>query len=495
MAIPVEKNLQVNVVESIKRWTLNFTDIVGNSNKYYSLEIVKDDKDRTYLYTVYGRVGASNPAKEYRRCADQIEAEKEADKIIKSKTKKGYVEVVLAKADVGSEVGKAKISTSSVSEETAKKLGFEIKEENKSSLHPAVQSVVKSWFGSIEQFVIDTLDTSKCALGQLSLDQINKGRELLLEARKLVAAGGKDISELNNLSSKYYSNIPMNFGFRRLDADQLRFDNDAKLDTAFDILDTLENAKGAEKILTKKNAIDEQYKSLKTEMIWIDPTDPVYQWIDLMFHKTRAANHHFLGKMKIHNIFKLVRNNEYEQYMATIDNLAARSQISQIREDLPSLIKPIWNKRVREDKHYESLYDKVNVLPLFHGTRTPNFPKILSSQLLMRKPGFTVAGSMYDKDGGLYFGFSSKSINYTSATGSYWSGGSDPKAYMFLSDVILGKQKIATGAHPYTLNKIAPCMSVWAKGGQSGVVNDEFIVYTEKQNWLRYIIEFETQAK
>ena len=36
-------------------------------------------------------------------------------------------------------------------------------------------------------------------------------------------------------------------------------------------------------------------------------------------------------------------------------------------------------------------------------------------------------------------------------------------------------------------------MSVWAKGGQSGVINDEFIVYTENQNWLRYVIEFESK--
>ena len=156
-----------------------------------------------------------------------------------------------------------------VSEGTAKKLGFTIKEDVKSSLHPAVQSVVQNWFGSIEQFIVDTLDTSKCALGQLSLDQINKGRDLLLEARQLVKVGAKDIKSLNEISSKYYSNIPMNFGYRKLDIEQLRLDSDGKLDAAFDVLDTLENAKDVERVLTKKNAVDEQYKSLKTEMEWV----------------------------------------------------------------------------------------------------------------------------------------------------------------------------------------------------------------------------------
>ena len=31
-------------------------------------------------------------------------------------------------------------------------------------------------------------------------------------------------------------------------------------------------------------------------------------------------------------------------------------------------------------------------------------------------------------------------------------------------------------------------IALWAKAGSS-VINDEYIVYTEKQNWLRYLVE------
>lgn len=493
MSLPVIKDLKVNIVDSIKQWTLNYTSLEDNSNKTYSLEIVKCSDNNLYLYSQWGRTGG-NLTKEFRAVNSLSHAESEGEKIVKSKVKKGYQEIKLVKAEIGSEVGKSKISSSVLTEDTAKKLGFTVREDVQSTLHPQVQSLVKNWFGSIEQFIVDTLDTSKCALGQLSLDQINKGRDFLLEARKIVAAGAKDTKLLNEISSKYYSNIPMNFGYRRLDIDQLRFDNDSKLDAQFDVLDTLENAKGVEKILTKKNAVDEQYKSLKTEMEWLDPSDPIYKWIDTLFHKTRASNHSFLGKLKIHNIFKLVRNAEYEEYMAMLDKAAKQDQK---RSELPSLLKPIWSSRVLESKEYESLYDKANVLPLFHGTRTPNFPKILSSKLIKPRAGFTVAGAMYSSskpgEGGIYFGHSSKAVNYSSSKGSYWSNGSDNKGYVFLTDVICGKQKIATSAHPYTLDKIKPCMSVWAKGGQSGVINDEYIVFTEQQNWLRYVIEFETK--
>jgi len=47
----------IKVVESIKRWTLNFTDIINNNNKYYNLELDKASNGAFYIFTVYGRVG------------------------------------------------------------------------------------------------------------------------------------------------------------------------------------------------------------------------------------------------------------------------------------------------------------------------------------------------------------------------------------------------------------------------------------------------------
>lgn len=484
--------VKFTIKDVLKKHALNFTDISNNNNKSYLIELQEDVNGKYAIYTSYGRTGGSF-CQEYRMCDGLASAEVEVEKIVKSKIKKGYVEVKLVQVAIGSDIAKSKIETSSVTEDTAKKLGYKIQEEIKSSLHPEIQSVVRSWFGSLEQFIIDTIDTSKCALGQLSLEQINKGRDLLLDARKIVLAGARDVTELNAITSKYYSNIPMNFGYRRLDADKLRFDTNDKLDTAFDILDTLEGAKDAEKVLTKKSAVDEQYKSLKTEMEWLDPSDPMWKWIDTLFHKTRAPNHSFLGKMKINNVFKLIKNNEYENYINFVEKMAKQDQI---RKELPDMLHRIWKDRVKENAEYEVLMEKANILPLFHGTRSINFPKILASKkLLMRKPGFTVAGSMYDKNGGIYTGFSSKACNYSSVAGSYWSGGSDKKGYLFVSDVALGKQTIARGAYPYTLEGIKPSMSIWAKGGFSGVINDEFIVLTENQNWLKYIIEFEAQVK
>jgi poly [ADP-ribose] polymerase len=481
---------KLDIAYSHKQSTLNFTDISCNNNKTYSIELIETKDNKFYLLSCYGRTG-SRMTTEYRACSDISDAEKELEKIVKSKIKKGYSEIKLIKSAIGSELAQAKVESSVLSEATAVKMGFKVQEEAKSSLHPAIQSVVKEWFGSIDQFIIDTLDTSKCALGQLSLEQINKGRDLLLEARNLVNAGSKDITSLNSISSKYYSNIPMNFGFKRLNADQLRFDDHVKLDAAFDVLDTLENAKDVEKILIKKSDVDQKYQSLKTPMEWVDPSDLIFKWIDLLFHKTRAANHNFYGKLKINNIFKLTRSKEFETYLSMAESMAKKDQA---RKELPSMLEPLWKSRIKEQKEYEKLYHDANILPLFHGTRTQNINKILSSRLILPKPGFTFSGAMFSGGaGGIYSGFSTKACGYSSLSGSAWAKGNSDKGYLFLNDVALGKQKIAEHAHPYTLDKIKPCMSVWAKAGKA-VINDEFIVFTEEQTWIRYVVEV-VQAK
>lgn len=176
-----------------KRTTLNFTDVINNNNKFYNLEVQVAKSGEARIFTMYGRVGGT-AAKEYRICTSQHEAESESDKIIKAKTKKGYQEVKLVKADVGSDVGKAKVDNTAVSVEALKKAGVTVTEEPAaaSKLHGEVQDLVRTWFGVTQEFIELNLDTKKCPLGQLSLDQLTKGRDYLEEARKIVASTKPD---------------------------------------------------------------------------------------------------------------------------------------------------------------------------------------------------------------------------------------------------------------------------------------------------------------
>lgn len=494
MGLPVVKDLQVNIAESVQRWTLNFTDIVNNNNKYYSIEIVKDDKGKLYLYTVYGRVGASG-AKEYRVCNSQDQAQKEALSIIKSKTKKGYVEVKLAKADIGSDAGKAKVD-SSVSIEALKKMGATIVEQDAipSKLQTEVQDLVRTWFGVTQEFVELNLDTKKCPLGQLSIDQIDLAKKILDEARLQVHLKKPDVQELNKLTSQYYSNIPHVLG-HRINADLLRFDDDIKIDRAHDILDVFGDAKNVQAVISKKSAIDSQYATLNADIEYVDATDPIFKWIDNMLHGTRASNHQGLGKLKTHKIFRINRHKEEKHWLSNAEEIA-----KECGKFVPS---SVYAKYVKErydvPKEMESLYHNANILPGWHGTRRANMIGITTKGLLIRPSGVAHTGSMYG-DGIYWATNSTKSINYCDVRGSHWAQGSNKTAYLFLADVAFGDSKVVSGSSFYSKSSIKPHHSVWAKaGGSTGLYNDELITYTptgpQQQHRIRYIIEFETQVK
>jgi poly [ADP-ribose] polymerase len=446
------------------------------------------------LYTNYGRVGGT-AAKEYRVCNGKFDAESEAEKIIKSKIKKGYVEVKLVQAAVGSDLAKSKIETSQVSVEALKKIGVKLQEEAEpSKLPPQISDLIRTWFGVTAEFVEMNLDTKKCPLGQLSADSIIKGRAILEEARKIIHASKVDVSELNRLTNLYYSNIPHNFGYTRINADVLRLDADDKIDKAFDILDVFSNAKDVEKVISKKSAVDSQYATLHADLEYVDPTSATWRWLDAMLQKTRASNHGFLGGLKTHKIFKVSRHNEEKLFLETAEKIAKECGKFEPSKVYASLVK----ERPDVPKELRSLYERANILPGWHGTRRANMIGITTKGLLIRPSGVVHAGSMYG-DGIYWATQSTKSINYCDVRGSYWAQGNNKTAYLFLADVAFGNYLYANGSHFYTKQNIRPKHSVFARGGASGVINDEIIIYNPsgpgQQHCLRYIIEFETQVR
>jgi poly [ADP-ribose] polymerase len=337
------------------------------------------------------------------------------------------------------------------------------------------------------------LDTKKCPLGQLSLDQLTKGRDILEEARKLIHSK-PDQQELNKLTNLYYSNIPHNFGYRRLDADALRLDTDDKLDRAFDIMDVFSDAKNVQAVISKKSAIDAQYNTLSADLEWVEPSDPIFKWIDAMLVGTRAHNHGGLGKLKTHKVFKVARKNEQEYFLKVAEGIAKECGKHSPSETYVEFVR----KRPDVPKELESLYKQANICPGWHGTRRANMIGITTKGLLIRPSGVIHAGSMYG-DGIYWATNSTKSINYCDVRGSYWAQGTNRTAYLFLGDVAYGNYEYASGSRMYSKQSIKPNHSVFARAGRSGVVNDEIITYSpsgqSQQHALRYIIEFETQVK
>jgi len=129
-----------------------------------------------------------------------------------------------------------------------------------------------------------------------------------------------------------------------------------------------------------------------------------------------------------------------------------------------------------------------NIWELWHGTRVFNVLSILKNGLIVPKSGgsYHVTGRMFGD--GLYFSDqSTKSLNY--AQGGTWDNGPrDNNCFMFLFDVAMGNYHVPSGSnsqlHRYGYD------SVFAKGRESGVMNNEMIVYRLGQAVPRYLVEF-----
>lgn len=131
-----------------------------------------------------------------------------------------------------------------------------------------------------------------------------------------------------------------------------------------------------------------------------------------------------------------------------------------------------------------------NIHYLYHGSKNMNYIGIMSEGLKLN-PKAPITGKMFGH--GLYFApRAKKSINYTSINGSYWAKGSNDQAFLAVFKVAYKNQKDVMTWEPYmsSLRNIRPHDALFAHAGTS-LVNDEIIVYDERQVTLQYLIELE----
>jgi len=336
--------------------------------------------------------------------------------------------------------------------------------------------------------------TLKCPLGQLTKEQVDKGRLILDDCKTRVNSNLKtDDQSFDQLTSQFYSLIPHVLP-HKIDPNSLRLNSLDRIMSKHDTLDTFLDAKNVESFLDGGISIDEQYKKLNSNLDWMDPTDPVYKWIEFLVHKTRAKNHSFLGNVKIHNIFSLKRNMENEYFIGNVNRIANERKFKSWV--WPDILINLGPERCDLQKDIYELYRKANVIPLFHGTRNENMVGITTRGLLIRPSGAIHTGSAFG-DGCYWAPSSSKSIGYSSCSGSYWAKGNNKRGFLFLADVCLGDQKVVKSSSYYTFKNIIPYHSVWAKSG-GYLINDELITYypsgSNQQHQLNYIIELETKV-
>ena len=129
-----------------------------------------------------------------------------------------------------------------------------------------------------------------------------------------------------------------------------------------------------------------------------------------------------------------------------------------------------------------------NIKQLWHGTKASNLLSILKGGLVIPKASAAhCCGRMFG-DGVYFSDQSTKSIRY--ATGAWTGGGNIDRVFMMIADVAMGKEYVPTGSKHSGWTPPAGYDSCFAKGGHSGVSNNEMIVYRTSQADLTYLVEF-----
>lgn len=457
--------------EIVKKAVLQVTDIKTNHNKYYAVELHKGTekgKDLFRVFTHYGRTDdlESNPnagQKECRYADNALAADSIYQSIYREKTspRKGYKEISLASSKIGSDRARG-TSSGEVDEKTIEKIKSNEKEKpapKKSSLHIGIQRIVRYIYDEATSALTNTVQAKITAngietpLGILTIGQIEKGEEILQEMFKLYntkRAKNKD-QRLEQLTGEFYTAIPHRLGRTRQAITAAVINSleafDQKQQTLQLMKDMLQ-VNGEHGSVLFDARVDTEYDALNCQMEWVDHDSDEYQQMAEHVVKSQIKT----KSIRVKNILKLRRKGEWDEFTENIDN----------------------------QRH------------LFHGSRIANWVGILSRGILL--PKIVVSMGVHRTDAGwlghgIYFGDAACTSSF------YTTPGRHKTRFMAIARVALGKMKEYTKI-TYGLN--APpegydsCHGVRSTSKQrSEFADDEYVIYTTKQQRLEYLVEFE----
>lgn len=416
-------------------------------NKFWYISVY----DNGDLETEYGRVG--EPAKSSKKTFGSSEkALSEADKLIKKKTigktgKDGGRDSVYNEVEVASIV--ANVSGSKVSFDVNKKAYEEIAKGD-SVIEDLVRTFVKTNKHNITSNTNITYDEKtglfSTPVGVVGQSNIDKARAVLSNIRSIVSKDKiKDADP--KIIDEYLRLIPQDTGRNRPTL-ALICPNIEAVEKQVSILDSLQAS------LDMINSGDDKPEDKKDEVkIWditlkLNSDKSIVDMVNKLYQKTRQSMHACYN-LNVSRIFEVNHH--------------------------------------RMSQEFSSVGSKVgNIWQLWHGTRVGNILSILSKGMIIPPANAShCAGRMFGD--GLYFSDqSTKSLNYAYG---YWDGGSrDNTCYMFLVDVAMGNF-YTPKSYTERLPK-AGYDSTFAKANQSGVRNNEMIVYKTNQAAPRYLVEF-----
>ncbi|XP_061640889.1 protein mono-ADP-ribosyltransferase PARP3 isoform X2 [Phyllopteryx taeniolatus] len=303
---------------------LNQTNIGHNNNKFYVIQVIKKANEY-YSWNRWGRVGEVGQSK-LNTFSDVDSAVKDFEKKFKDKTKNNWSDRVnfvshsgkYTLIEVDGEEVKVDIVDGTAVEVTKNVLPC--------SLDAPTQALIKLVFSNDmfkEAMECMNLDVKKMPLGKLSKCQIAKGFEVLghleeaLSRKSEEALSGKSESRLEELSSKFFTTIPHNFGRNRppiIDNDEILKKKKEMLIVLADIelVQTLksETEKAQEEMIaTVPHPLDQDYNSLKCKLSLMRKGTKAFKIIETYLQQTKGH-----CQTKIVNVWEVDRQNEGDRF-------------------------------------------------------------------------------------------------------------------------------------------------------------------------------------
>jgi len=487
-----------------------------DTNKAYHGAVAKGSNGKWYAYFEWGRTGKKG-AFQFMECYSESDAVDEYVKQMESKNSKRGEWVTLAgKRVLQAKPGKDCYLVRPLATRSSDSFGLpsatsvvtgDVKVKTTTKKRPAGKkaSAVKldpKTVDLMRALNVATVNYTKKSMqgGTIPTQaSIDRGRDLLVEAMKIVSKIGDDEkvqindTTLKMITQEYYARIPI---IKPVGAPVstwiLGTNNILRLQTN---LDAYESA------LKTTMCIEEEEVSggdplggIPIDLSWIDPKSEAGQWIYKWMPKA-SKNVHGHRPMKIRNAWLLERHGTPAKFNKAVDQIIAANRGNITERPLFQPTKPAGL-----DSDAVARYKKANVGFLFHGTKSVNVSGIMREGLRLPNQlvGVAITGALLGP--GVYWADDwGKSANYCSGGNSYWAKGQghikSRGSFMFVAEVALGNPHIAAKSHGYT-KPPAGFDSVFGKSGYTSLgygslQNNEWIVYSTDSSRLRYLVEFD----
>jgi len=454
---------------------LNQVNIGQNNNKFYKIQLIQSDNNPNsfWFWTRWGRVGevgqsALQPVNSAARGFSAFE------KKFKDKTGNSWDN----RANFQRKTGKytlIEIDYGAADEEDDNLEVAATRSFPGSKLDPRIQDVIKMIFDlkTMEKTLTEMeFDIKKMPLGKLSKKQIQEGYQTLKSIEKELENSRPNSTELQRLSSDFYTLIPHAYG-RGTVPPVIRTVEMLKM--KMQMLEALADIEIATKIIKESNKgtmnpVDSNYEKLKCELVPVERHTQEFKTIKTYVDNSQEPGSS-RGRVELVELFKSARQGEAERF-----------------------------------KNWEKVGDR---RLLWHGSRVTNYGGILSQGLRIAPPEAPKTGYLFGK--GMYFAdLASLSQIYCRVSPS------EPYGIMLLCDVALGKlyecprdeymEKPKNGAHStWALGTVEPdpAGNITSPDGyvipagpvkpskHTGVScrEHQYICYDEGQSQIKYLLK------